>query len=539
MRTGWVRKGKGLEARVARPGGALATLERGLGFRWAVALAAMSAGLAAQRPSTPPSEPSAATATLHGEVCDGNGAPVPDAEVSFHSAATLGMPWLRSAADQVAVVRGRSDRAGRFAVSVPRAVSGTCLARHGDRVAVATRCDPGAPLRLRLMPLPQRRLTFAGAIPERVEIGFEGPSPLAGEVLSGTAGVFVVPCLPGFGGTLLLPPGLATRAGQSLVPGSGADRDRFVLVAAPVLEQRRRWARVQAEPSLSWPAGERWPQAAAAFGQDDAGRPFAVGDGRLELAGLRAGASGRVPGHGASRALLVAECRDLGPTPFVAALELPQDRAAFVLPAWLRDDVAHFVVLETVAGPSLLDARNELAPVFELRVESDTSALVRLRPARCRPAAGCAFAGLEVAVPGRATALPVRLPADRYEWVAMASDGRRAQGELAFDGRAGLRVAFDAGEELRGLVIDADGEPAAGVRVTLLSGRGDQAFSFGWSEHEVFTGVDGEFALRGLVAARDYELLASGAAWGEVFANGVRSEASPVLLQLRVPAAPR
>ena len=150
-------------------------------------------------------------------------------------------------------------------------------------------------------------------------------------------------------------------------------------------------------------------------------------------------------------------------------------------------------------------------------------------------------AGLECS--GRARgdfALPVRLCDGEYDWVAMAPDGRVAHGSVQIGGAdRELAIELRDGGEVCGLVIDADGEPIAGLAVDLRAGKSEVESSFGWPEHRAFTGLDGEFRLRGLDPEQLYELTCGSAAWGEVMVDGVRANGMSLSLQLRPPASPR
>ena len=122
----------------------------------------------------------------------------------------------------------------------------------------------------------------------------------------------------------------------------------------------------------------------------------------------------------------------------------------------------------------------------------------------------------------------------------MAADGRTAFGVVKVaGGDVEVAAALPEGGLVRGLVVDADGEPIAGLAVELHAGLGEVPASFGWPEHRTHTDTDGEFCLRGLRQDQAYELVASSPAWGEVVADGVRAGDTKLGLQLRPPAAPR
>lgn len=494
-------------------------------------------------------------AVLAGTVVDEACQPVPGVDVEYHFLASGHVPWLRSAADQVSVVRGKSDRDGRFALDVPAGVAGTCVATRPQQCAVRVSCVGGDAVLLRLARAAVRTFTVRGLVDDgALQVVFEGPSPLAPMRVVPVQGRLAVPRWAGLGALVLLPDARVSQ--RSRVPwfgASGADRDRIATLEATPRRIEFAWAAPVDVPRALRFAGFGLPGADACVwrGQRSDGVPFAL---RGEDCGqAESGAGRRVRGDLLDEVVLVASVQvplvgdELA---FTAYEVLARDGDEWIVPGWAPHPAA-LLVGRDAAGWRVLAPDNHASsgPARALRavVCGDDGApvhgaAVRLRPRHSRPKeAWHGFAGLEIVAGADGVArLPVRLPDGEYEWIAMAPDGRVALGATTVAGEdVDLRVEVATGGNARGLIVDADGEPIAGLMVELRAGRSDVPLSFGWAEHRTFTASDGEFCVRGLALDQTYELVCGSAAWGEIIVDGVRAGESKLYLQLRPPATPR
>lgn len=493
---------------------------------------------------------------LRGLVEDADGAPAPGCAVAFHCLASQGVAWLRSAGERILTVHGASDAHGRFVLRVPAGVTGSCTAARGAECALISVHGASAPVRLRLGRPRTRRFTVTG-LPEAaaLDVLFEGPSPAPAVRAAVSGGHVEVPRVDGLGSVVLLPEGSVTRNGRLPWFGaSGADRDRIAVLRATTWPLAFAWAAPAGEArlvrfdgaALTGPSEEVW------CGQSADGSPFALRGAEVARAAGTFASSVQATGlHEAVGAAHARLCLGDDEVVFVATGRLaPAGTNVWRLPAWMdgagalllgRDD-AGWRVLAHPGGDAPASAHTLRARVRDETGRPLAATTVRVRPLRCRPREPWqAMPGLEVVVgsDGRA-ALPVRLPDGTYEWIAMAPDGRSAFGEVAVaSGTTELEVELSGAASVQGFVIDADGEPIAGLAVTLQSGGSQQPASFGWPEHRTFTGPGGEFVLRGLAPERLYELSCGSPAWGEGLVDGVRAGATGLALQLRPPAAPR
>jgi len=503
----------------------------------------LAAGLAAQGP--------AGTARVSGVVVDRDRRPVAGARVAFHYATTLGVPWLRSSAETIAVTATVAERDGRFALLVPVGIAGTCIAEGEQGVAVAARAVAGDALRMQLAPARARRFKLLGEVPPGPwQLVFEGPSPLAPRAARSVDGTLHADLVPGFGAVLALPDGFARMPGGAPWFGvSGADVDWLRLAACAPSGPAVAWAAVREAPCVRVADGRRGGASGVVwFGQLVGGEPFAARDAEpcLAPAGERRSLSAR-----ADEVVLVASvCAALDDgeeVAFVAADRLAGEADRWHVPGWAGADAPALVLARTGDEWRLLDGGGAPLGLLRGRLTDEDGApaaraAVRVRPLRCRPAdAWKAFPGLEVVADERGGfALPVRLPAGEYEWAAAAPDGRTAGGTLRLDAAGGeAALVLPRGARLTGFVLDADGEPAPGVALELRAGRDDRALSFGWAEHRTFTDARGEFAFGGLAQDALYELVCASAAWGDLVVSGLRPGEEPLCVQLRAPASPR
>ena len=515
------------------------------GGKWAgfAAAALMSAGLAAQAPAS----------TLRGVVTRPDGARAAGVDVSFHAVRVCQIAGLRAGAERVDVWRTVTDGDGRFAFEVPASLAGTCFAETGSEVGVVAPLVAGPGLvRVELAPVKRRLLEIVGAPASgemTFEVNFEGPGPLAPRRLTLEGGRVALPNIPGHGAVLLAPVGfVSARTGDVWLPGSGYDRDRVRLSPTPRRELAVRWAApAGVSGARRGPLAELWGAAATAWhGQLADGTPFlAAEETVVRLPGVDA--SRRVPtGDPSARAVLVAQVSLVvgsGELSFTVADELVCADGYARLPAWLPEGTPHLVVIDGRAGPRVFDAGGEAQRVLG-RVRDGEGLGVAGVTARVRRVAApgeLPQPSIEATTgPGGAFTLPVRLPPGAYEVLAAGGDGRQAHRTFAVgvdDARVDL--VLDTGAGLHGLLVDADGEPAAGVRVDLLLGADDVAASFGWPERFAFTDRRGEFSFAGLTDGAAYEISCDSAAYGGVVANGATPGSDAVLLQLRAGPSPR
>lgn len=492
---------------------------------------------------------------MTGSVVDAARQPAAGAAVSFHFHASAGVPWLRSTTDDVAVVRGVTDSAGRFTLEVPAGVAGTCLAEGAAAGALATACVSGRVVQLQLAPVRTRTFSVRsdGRLPP-LALRFEGATPLAAIALAAANDTVVVPQWSGLGGVLLCPPGFARRdSGTPWVGVAGCARDRLFLAPAPSRGDAVRWcAPLDAGVARVGEAAGWWGNEKLTWiGQLADGTPFAA-RGEMVVRGPRADAHA-IELDGCDTAVVAARVV-LALTPdedvsFTIAEPLARAGERWCLPAWVTAPAAALLLGRDRSGWRVLARSGENAPAFMLRGSvrgeagaAAAGAVLRVRPVHCRPGASYhAFFGLEVVSDaGGAFTLPVRLCDGAHEWIAAARDGRVAWGQITIAGADHeLSVTLPSGGEISGLVLDGDGEPIAGLAVDLRAGRTEVPSSFGWPEHRTFTSHDGEFVLRGLEAEQAYELTCSSVAWGDATVDGVRAGDTGVSLQLRPPAAPR
>lgn len=520
------------------------------GGKWAgfAAAALMSAGLAAQ------------ASALRGVVTRPDGARAAGVDVSFHAVRVCGIAGLRAGAERIDVWRTTTDGDGRFALDVPASLAGTCLAETGSEVGVVAPLVAGPGLvRVELVAAGRRLLEIvgvdgpvSGAPPGEVtfDVNFEGPGPLAPRRLTREDGRVALPDIPGYGAVLLAPVGfLSTRTGDVWMPGSGYDRDRVRLSPAPRRELAVRWAApVGVSGARRGPMSELWGASTTAWhGQLVDGTPFlAAEDTVVRLPGVEAVRVVAV-GEPSARAILIAHVSLVvgsGEFSFTVADELVCAGGSARLPSWLPDGVPHLVVIDGAPGPRLLGGGGEAAWRMLGRVRDGEGlgvAGVTARVRRVAAAGELPQPSIEATSgPGGGFVLPVRLPPGAYEVLAAATDGRQSHRMFTVgvdDARVDL--VLDAGARLHGLLVDADGEPAAGVRVDLLLGADDVAASFGWPERFAFTDRRGEFAFAGLIEGAAYEVACDSAAYGGVVANGATPGGDAVLLQLRAGPAPR
>lgn len=520
------------------------------GGKWAgfAAAALMSAGLAAQAPAS----------TLRGVVTRPDGARAAGVEVSFHGVRVCGIAGLRAGAERIDVWRTTTDGEGRFALEVPASLALTCLAETESEVGVVAPLVAGPGLvRVGLAPVQRRLLEIVGAdgpgaISGEVtfDVNFEGPAPLAPRRLTHVHGRVALPDIPGHGAVLLAPVGfVSSRTGQMWMPASGYDRDRIRLSPTPRREFAVRWAApVGVSGARRGPMAELWGASTTAWhGQLADGTPFvAAEDSVVRLPGVEA-ARVVATGEPSARAILIAQVSVVvgsGELSFTVADELVCTHGSARLPPWLPDGAPHLVVVDGRSGPRLLGVGGEVAQRVLGRVRDGEGlgvAGVTARVRRVAAAGELPQPSIEATSgPGGGFALPVRLPPGAYEVLAAAMDGRQAHRTFAVgvdDTRVDL--VLDGGARLHGLLVDADGEPAAGVRVELLLGVDDIAASFGWPERFAFTDRRGEFAFAGLIEGAAYEISCDSAAYGGVVANGATPGGEAVLLQLRAGPAPR
>ncbi|MEZ5963630.1 MAG: carboxypeptidase-like regulatory domain-containing protein [Planctomycetota bacterium] len=487
--------------------------------------------------------------TLCGQVVVADGAPAGAVEVAFHYRSSAGVPWLRSAVEQVEVVKGRSDNDGNFVLCVPAQVAGTCVAWRDQLRGAALGVVGGDRVRVCLARAAARTFELDGAGDATLDVVFEAVTPLAPARVSAGGGRLSVPSWPGIGAVVLLPQGRLTRGGRMPWFGaSGADRRRVRTHEAGCAALDLAWAAPLELPVAVWRGTTRLPVAGDLLwrGQLRGGQPFVARGTEVMRAPCatprRLGASGR------DAVVAVGNVEvDVGDDSlvFTVAEALGRDGEAFVVPGWLPADallLARNADGWCVLGEGAGDGGHLTVTVRGDDREPVAGAVVRVRPHSSRPREPWhGFPGLELVTDrsGDGT-LPVRLAGGEYEWIVMAPDGRSAHGRTSVvGGDVTLPVELTAGGAVRGLVVDADGEPIAGLMVELHGGDGDEALSFGWPEHRTHTGADGEFCLRGLRVDHPYELVCGSAAWGEVTADGVRAGQDRLALQLRPPAAPR
>lgn len=520
------------------------------GGKWAgfAAAALLSASLAAQ----------ASPSALRGVVTRPDGARAAGVAVSFHAVRVCGIAGLRAGGERIDVWRTTTDADGRFALDVPASLALTCLAETGSEVGVVAPVVAGPGLvRVELVPVERRLLEIVvtdgpGAMSGEVtfDVNFEGPGPLAPRRLTHEHGRVALPDIPGHGAVLLPPVGfVSSRTGDVWMPGSGYDRDRIRLSPAPRRELAVRWAApVGVSGARRGPMVELWGAATTAWhGQLADGTPFlAAEDTVVRLPGVEAVRV--VPtGEPSARAILIAHVSLVvgsGELSFAVADELVCAGGSARLPSWLPEGVPHLVVIDGCSGPRLLGVGGEAAWRVIGRVRDGEGVGVAGVTARVRRVAAAGELpqpSIEATSgPGGGFVLPVRLPPGAYEVLAAATDGRQAHRTFTVgvdDARVDL--VLDVGARLHGLLVDADGEPAAGVRVDLLLGADDIAASFGWPERFAFTNRRGEFAFAGLIEGAAYEVSCDSAAYGGVVANGATPGGDAVLLQLRAGPAPR
>ncbi len=516
----------------------------GKGAWFALGLA-FAAGVGAQAPS------------LRGEVTRADGTRAAGVAVTFHAARVLGIAGLRAGAESVDVWQTSTDADGRFRLEVPPSLAGTCLVQAGPEVGAASPVVAGPALvRITLAPGARREFEVRGGPAGGFEVAYEGPGALAPLRLAATGTRLSVPAVPGHGAVLLTPSGfVSARSGESYLPGSGYDRERIHLLAVPTSPRSVRWA-----APLHAPVARRgaltglWGRETTAWhGQGDDGTPFVAAGDETGFPAAAEEARRVEVGEGAGRAVLIAHATvELAgdAVTFAVAEMLAVEGSEAVLPRWVSADTPHLVIVDDARGPRLLgaglsgaggslDAHRVVG-----RVRAGDGALAAGVTVRVRPQteAGTPPAPAIEATTGDdgGFVLPVRLPRGAYELFAVAPDSRQAHAMFAVEGDdARIDVQLEDGARLHGLLVDADGEPAAGVRVELLLGADDVAASFGWPERFVFTDRRGEFEFRGLREGAAYEIACDSAAYGGVAANGATPGEGAVLLQLRAGAAPR
>src|SRR5690606_22653227 len=372
---------------------------KGRGFAGAATVTAfLAAGLAAQGP--------AGTARVSGVVVDRDRRPVAGARVAFHYATTLGVPWLRSSAETIAVTATVAERDGRFALLVPVGIAGTCIAEGEQGVAVAARAVAGDALRMQLAPARARRFKLLGEVPPGPwQLVFEGPSPLAPRAARSVDGTLHADLVPGFGAVLALPDGFARMPGGAPWFGvSGADVDWLRLAACAPSGPAVAWAAVREAPCVRVADGRRGGASGVVwFGQLVGGEPFAARDAEpcLAPAGERRSLSAR-----ADEVVLVASvCAaldDREEVAFVAADRLAGEADRWHVPGWAGADAPALVLARTGDEWRLLDGGGAPLGLLRGRLTDEDGApaaraAVRVRPLRCRPAdAWKAFPGLEV-----------------------------------------------------------------------------------------------------------------------------------------------